>query len=160
MRHVLRARIEAVKALASFFDQLEQSSKSKSKQVYASDHLALRYGKFVGPPTATTTTRPAIASLPSSDSISEGDFYTLPPPNGRRDAREVIEFLRKRGAKIPMLSRSWQESEWAAALSSDGEGGGEGTSDGGKVESPPSTTIGDDDDVVWVARGAGDSDST
>lgn len=42
MRHVLRARVEAVKALAGFFDQLERGG--STKKLNASTHLAKRYG--------------------------------------------------------------------------------------------------------------------
>ena len=42
MRHVLRARVEAVKALASLFDQIERSG--SGKKVKASQHLARQYG--------------------------------------------------------------------------------------------------------------------
>ncbi len=42
MRHVLRARVEAVKALAVFFDQLERAG--TGKKVKASRHLARIYG--------------------------------------------------------------------------------------------------------------------
>ncbi|KAK0225417.1 hypothetical protein IW262DRAFT_1479862 [Armillaria fumosa] len=42
MRHVLRARVEAVKALAVFFDQLERVE--TGKKVKASKHLARVYG--------------------------------------------------------------------------------------------------------------------
>jgi glycerol-3-phosphate O-acyltransferase/dihydroxyacetone phosphate acyltransferase len=41
MRHVLRARAEAIKALASFFDQLERGENIKLE---SSDHLAKQYG--------------------------------------------------------------------------------------------------------------------
>ncbi|KAF8993678.1 glycerol-3-phosphate-acyltransferase [Cyathus striatus] len=93
VRHVLRARVEAVKALAVFFEQLEEGG--AKKKVKASVHLArLLGGDVIG---------------------SEGEA------EGWRYGREVIEFLRKRGAKIPRLSQAPQESEWAA-LSSEGEG--------------------------------------
>ena len=42
VRHVLRARVEAVNALAGFLDQL--STESATKRVYSSKHLAERYG--------------------------------------------------------------------------------------------------------------------
>jgi hypothetical protein len=50
MRHVLRARVEAVKALAVFFDQLEhageQTGTGKRLKIRASKHLAEVYGGF------------------------------------------------------------------------------------------------------------------
>ncbi len=42
MRHVLRARVEAVKALAGFFDQLERGG--SGKRLHASAHLAKLHG--------------------------------------------------------------------------------------------------------------------
>jgi glycerol-3-phosphate O-acyltransferase / dihydroxyacetone phosphate acyltransferase len=71
MRHVLRARVEAVNALAGFFDQLEKEGKVK---VRASIHLARLYGEG-----------------------GEGEEY------GWRYASEVVDFLKKRGAKIPEI---------------------------------------------------------
>ncbi|TFK74279.1 glycerol-3-phosphate-acyltransferase [Pluteus cervinus] len=97
MRHVLRARVEAIKALTGFFNELERTGGLGPKKVCASSHLARRYGDF--------------ATVPGED----GE----PLITGRRDAREVIEFLRKRGAKIPTTGSG--EREWAV-LSSDGEG--------------------------------------
>jgi len=43
MRHVLRARVEAVKALASFFNQLAKQS-ADQKKVVSAEHLARQYG--------------------------------------------------------------------------------------------------------------------
>ena len=105
MRHVLRARAEAVRALASFVDQLEKGPAEKC--VNASAHLAWAYGGGVEDPSAL-----------ESQSVESA---VVPPRNsaGWRRAREVITFLRKRGAKITALERGI-EADWAA-LNSDGE---------------------------------------
>lgn len=86
----------AVKALASFFDQLER--KKGSQRLKASPHLAKMYGTF------------------TDDNRVEGEGET--PVGGWREVGEVIRFLKERGAKIPTLG---PEEEWAA-LSTEGEG--------------------------------------
>ncbi|KAF7322149.1 PlsC domain-containing protein [Mycena kentingensis (nom. inval.)] len=105
MRHVLRARGEAVKALAEFFEELRiQSSQSRNRggmRVSASLHLARMYGGV------------------TSEEGAEEEV-------GWREASEVIAFLTKRGAKIPQLAPGRllgieTEADWAAALSSDAE---------------------------------------
>jgi hypothetical protein len=89
--------VEAVKALASFFDQLERMK--GSRRLKASPHLARMYGGF-------TT-----ASIKDEEEVHS-------PAEGWRDVHEVIRFLKERGAKIPTLG---PEEEWAA-LSAEGEG--------------------------------------
>lgn len=98
VRHVLRARVEAVRALASFFDQLERAG--ADKKVYASVHLARGYGG---------------GTVVHEDSEGGEDI------EGWRYGGEVIEFLRSRGGRIPMSEDIRIEGEWAA-LSSEGEG--------------------------------------
>ncbi|KAJ7049910.1 hypothetical protein C8F01DRAFT_1180895 [Mycena amicta] len=109
MRHVLRARGEAVKALAEFFEQLRvQSSQSRNRggmRVKASVHLARLYGGVEVVKTEST-----------SDGAGEGQ-----EEEGWREASEVIAFLLKRGAKVPQLGRPVEMAEWAAALTSDAE---------------------------------------
>jgi len=117
IRHVLRARSNASRLLAEFFAELERSG----KEVKASSHLAEAYGG-----------RTMGSGLQPTD---EG-VQTSPEPQGWRDAREVVRFLRERGAKIGEL-RHRIGGDWAAA-SSDGEG--EGVETEGDAE----------DDVVWV----------
>ncbi|KAJ6456367.1 hypothetical protein C8R45DRAFT_880637 [Mycena sanguinolenta] len=111
MRHVLRARVEAVKALAQFFEQLRvQSSQNRTRggmRVKASVHLARLYG---GIEVATLKTEGEDASLVDDDQHEEG----------WREASEVIAFLTERGAKIPQMKHVQVEGEWAA-LSSDTE---------------------------------------
>jgi len=110
VRHVLRARVEAVKALAIFFDHLQRAP--SSMQVKASVHLARTYGHLV--------------DVKSSET---GDMET----RGWRDVREVVRFLKHRGAKVPSLQIGPVEGEWAA-LSSEGE----------------SFTTVDDTETIWV----------
>lgn len=105
MRHVLRARAEAVRALASFVDQLEKGPAEKC--VNASAHLAWAYGGGVEDPSALESQQVESAVVPPRNSA------------GWRRVREVIAFLRKRGAKITALERGI-EADWAA-LNSDGE---------------------------------------
>ena len=100
VRHVLRARVEAVKALASFFDQLERTK--GSRRLKASPHLARMYG--------------GLTAAGMRGIKVEAEVHL--PVEGWRDVHEVIRFLKKRGAKIPTLG---PEEEWAA-LSTEGEG--------------------------------------
>ncbi|EIW63578.1 glycerol-3-phosphate-acyltransferase [Trametes versicolor FP-101664 SS1] len=121
VRHILRARVEAAKALASLLAQLERAP--ETKRVCASVHLARAYGGSVDTPAA-----PA----PTADGVQ-----TVPEPTGWRSAREVVAFLRKRGAKITTLEDR-VEGDWAA-LSSDGEDSEPVTSDKTELEwVPPS----------------------
>ncbi|EGO00424.1 hypothetical protein SERLA73DRAFT_181008 [Serpula lacrymans var. lacrymans S7.3] len=92
MKHVLRARGEAVKALLSFLSQLE--STPDTKRVKASLHLAKIYGW--------------------TDATDGSET-----PEGWRSAKEVTAFLRRKGAKIASLQEHI-EGDWAA-LSSEGE---------------------------------------
>ncbi|KAF8632302.1 hypothetical protein AX17_004882 [Amanita inopinata Kibby_2008] len=90
VRHVLRARVDAVKALANFFDQLERAE--HGRKVKASMHLARLYG-----------------------GAREGPERS----EGWRYIREVIAFLKEKGAKIPMSSQGHIEG-WRT-LSSSGD---------------------------------------
>ncbi|KAJ7162194.1 hypothetical protein C8R46DRAFT_1000160 [Mycena filopes] len=107
MRHVLRARVEAVRALAAFFEELRlQSAQSRLRggmRVKASVHLARLYGGVEVP-----------AVVPGQENGGEEE-------EGWREAGEVIAFLLKRGAKIPQMRHVQIEGEWAA-LTSDAEG--------------------------------------
>ncbi|KZT63684.1 hypothetical protein DAEQUDRAFT_815496 [Daedalea quercina L-15889] len=106
IRHVLRARVEAAKALASLFAQLERGAGAEGKRVAASAHLARAYGGGIEPP--------------SPHDLATADGVGVPlEPVGWRHAREVVAFLRKRGARIAQLGER-VEGDWAA-LSSEGE---------------------------------------
>nr|VWP02489.1 N/A [Ganoderma boninense] len=118
IRHVLRARVEAAKALASLFTQLERSP--EGKRVCAAMHLARAFGGGVD-------TRGPALEPESPDAV--------PEPQGWRHAREVVAFLRARGARFRSLEAP-VEGDWAA-LSSDGDES-EGVSTSEK------------DGIVWV----------
>ena len=122
MRHVLRARGEAVRALASFFAALEDTG--ENKQVVASAHLARRFGWV---------------DEVKVDMEAHGQGPVEAEVQGYRHAREVILFLRSRGAKIATLEREI-EGGWAGALVSEEEGT--------PVESEAGE--GEEDDIVWV----------
>ena len=90
IRHVLRARVEAVKALVAFIAHIEKGA-SEERRVKSSQHLAELYGNG---------------------------------QEGWRNGREIVSFLRKRGATIAGLEDSIRfEGEWVGgAVSSDWEG--------------------------------------
>lgn len=102
MRHVLRARAEASRSLASFIAQLETGP--ADKRVCASVHLARVYGGVE----STTGASDISCTAESSPSFA-----------GWRHAREVVSYLRGHGAKIAALERDI-EVEWVAQ-NSDGE---------------------------------------
>jgi len=110
MRHVLRARAEAVRALAGFFEQLEKAG--SAKRVRASPHLARAYGGWVE---EQVELEPDVTVELAEKSVAAAVVV------GWRSAEEVVGFLRKKGAKFPTLGRRI-EGEWAA-LSSEGEPG-------------------------------------
>ncbi|KAK6972111.1 PlsC domain-containing protein [Favolaschia claudopus] len=117
MRHVLRARVEAVKALAEFFEQLRmQSAQSRVKgggvRVKASLHLARMYGGVEAIPRKVEGEGEGVVVVVAGEAEREEE--------GWREASEVIAFLTKRGAKIPQMKHVQVEGEWAA-LSSDAE---------------------------------------
>ncbi|KAH9022575.1 glycerol-3-phosphate-acyltransferase [Lactarius pseudohatsudake] len=102
MRHVLRARAEAVRLLASCIAQLEAGP--AEKRVRASVHLARLYG--------------GIETIAPTSDASSSDSSPLTPV-GWRHAHEVVSYLRSRGAKVAALERGI-EVEWVA-LNSDGD---------------------------------------
>ncbi|KAI5982765.1 hypothetical protein F5J12DRAFT_944409 [Pisolithus orientalis] len=122
MRHVLYARGEAVRAIASFFAQLETGG--DEKRVVASLHLARRFGSVEEVEAA------------SEGGDSPGDEKT--ETKGYRRIGEVTAFLKSKGAKIPVLEREEIEGRWDAALSSE-----EGTP-------TPSDNGEGGEDLVWV----------
>lgn len=121
IRHVLRARIEAAKSLASLFNQLEHSD----KRVRASSHLARAFSGQLDPEFVEMIVTEEGATLPEE-------------PTGWRNASEVLAFLNARGAKIRGLYKR-VEGEWAA-VSSEGEG-----------EMDQDSTAGSGEDIVWVS---------
>lgn len=128
IRHVLRARGEAARALARLLSELEQPT-TPPKRVRASTHLVRAYGGTVD-------------DLSGPTEAAESVLAEL-EPKGWRSAVEVMAFLRSRGAKIKALEHR-VEGDWAA-LSSEGEGSGwESDANGGSI--------------VWVPSGAGTED--
>ncbi|OBZ70864.1 Glycerol-3-phosphate O-acyltransferase 2 [Grifola frondosa] len=125
IRHVLRARVEAAKSLASLLAQLERSA--EVKRVCASVHLARAFGGQVD------EVGPLEKETAESVEMPTG-------PVGWRSASEVVAFLRKRGAKVAALGNR-VEGDWAA-LSSDGEG-----------EESDALVGEKDEDIVWVPSG-------
>ncbi|KAH9859064.1 glycerol-3-phosphate-acyltransferase [Lenzites betulinus] len=126
IRHVLRARVEAAKALASLFAQLARAP--EGTRVTASPHLARLYGGHI-----------ETVSAPVGE-----DGLPAPEPAAWRSAREVLAFLKARGAKIAALGDR-VDGDWAA-LSSDGDG---------DFESERASPSPDKGDVQWVAPSRG-----
>lgn len=104
IRHVLRARVEAAKALASLFAQLERSA--DTKRVCASPHLARAFGGQVEEQTDQVDTEEGVEALAE--------------PVGWRSAREVAAFLRKKGARVAALEDRI-EGDWAAISEGDSD---------------------------------------
>lgn len=101
VRHVLRARIEAAKALSSLFDHLERTP--QPTDIKASVHLAQIYGY--------------LTEGVKSEVTGELEY------EGRRNVHEMIGFLTRKGGKIPTLKQTGIEGEWAAMTSeADGDG--------------------------------------
>lgn len=94
IRHVLRARLNASRALASYLEELERSD----RRLFASQYIA---DLDEAPPTEIQ--HDSSASLPVF----------------KRSSVAVMKYLRGKGAKIAQLSVK-DASDWAA-LSSDGE---------------------------------------
>jgi len=111
VRHVLRARVEAAKALEVFLTALQRDG----GRVSASARLASQFGQV------------------NEDGSS-----------GTRDVREVLAFLKARGAVLSVLRGVKAQDEWDErwGLSS----GDEGTTTHDELASPR------EDDVVWVPR--------
>ena len=110
IRHVLRARVEAVKALVAFIAHIEKGAPGE-RRVKSSQHLAESYG--------------------------DGQ-------EGRRNGKEIVSFLRKRGATIAGLEDSIRfEGEWVGeSASSDWEGeNSDNVKEDGVVWVPSSSAI-------------------
>ncbi|TFK54569.1 glycerol-3-phosphate-acyltransferase [Heliocybe sulcata] len=124
IRHVLRARVQAARALASFFEQLEKGADAQGKWVRASAHLARQFG----------------GRIDEDDTGKEIDsgVSSYCGPTGWRSAREVVAFLRRKGAKITGLERR-VEGEWAAFANGD--------------LSPTEESDAPQDEFTWVPAG-------
>ena len=97
VRHVLRYRLEAARELASTLIELE----TQNAEINASFWLAERFGGDV------------LKLSKEDEGLIE---WERPLPQGRRGGTEVVDFLRKRGARLGMASG---EGFWAAASSGD-----------------------------------------
>jgi glycerol-3-phosphate O-acyltransferase/dihydroxyacetone phosphate acyltransferase len=127
MRHILRARAEAARALASFFEQLDMAP--EGKRVQSSVHLAKRFGGWVEKRHVDHKTKDGV----------EQEVQL----QGWRSAQEVISFLKKRGAKIARLELP-VTGAWAALGSDNDLAAGSEDSDAGGDK---------DDDIVFVPSG-------
>ncbi len=122
IRHVLRARLRAIESLSSFLKDVECSG----GRVRASVHLAERFS-------------PDLVDDAKEEGTDSSGFLAVDGPKGWRDAKEVLAYLRSKGAVIEPSKE--EEGEWAAeALSSGDEGEGE-----------DAVNKHDDDETTWVA---------
>jgi glycerol-3-phosphate O-acyltransferase / dihydroxyacetone phosphate acyltransferase len=123
MRHVLRARIEAVKALAQFFYALEHDrhdsdsvlvlpgsvpgSRSivKVKEVKASLHLARRFGRVERLPPDSAFLHPSVTYSGAAGEQAAAAVGNMGEEEliGWRNVSEVVSFLKARGGKIPTI---------------------------------------------------------
>jgi glycerol-3-phosphate O-acyltransferase / dihydroxyacetone phosphate acyltransferase len=94
VRHVLRARTDAVRALAGLLTYLE--TEAPQRQLVAAPHLARAYGGRV-------------QSVPPSGAASEIDAVE----KGVRSAGEVVRFLRAKGARVAGLEEPI-EGDWVS----------------------------------------------
>lgn len=130
IRHVLRARLEATRALATFFQALQTAP--EGKRVNACGHLASTYGWV---------------EESANDALGQPEE---PLKVGYRSAKEVIEFLRSRGAKITALSAKDAGNYWATSvLSSEGEGYFDSDADSSDVVVDREA----EQELTWVAPG-------
>lgn len=103
IRHVLRARTDAARALAQFFAQLEKNGAAQ-QWVRASVHLARAHGGKV-------------EDIPEGEAV-EGELVAgvKVTQRGLRSAKEVVNYLRNKGARITTLERQI-EGGWGALSS-------------------------------------------
>lgn len=100
VRHVLRTRLEAARDLARTLFELEE----KDTQVNASFWLAERYGGEV------------LKVSKEHEALME---WERPLSEGRRSGREVVSFLRSKGARLG-AGASRIDSHWAALSGDEG----------------------------------------
>ncbi|CAG8741544.1 12812_t:CDS:1, partial [Acaulospora colombiana] len=110
VRHLLRARVEATRQLAAFLRKVDK----EGVRVAASGFLVDVYG---GGHDSLFTDPPYGAAVVGDETA---ELY----PSGWRHGREVIRYLRDKGAMVNKIMAAeggdFVEDEWAA-LSSDGE---------------------------------------
>ena len=98
VRHVLRMRIDAARQLSQTLLKLEEVD----AEVNASFWLAERYGGDV------------------MNEKFDGMDWEKPMPRGRRVGKEVVGYLRTKGARV---GHARTESHWAASSGDEGEKG-------------------------------------
>jgi glycerol-3-phosphate O-acyltransferase/dihydroxyacetone phosphate acyltransferase len=99
IRHVLRARSDAVRALSAFMALLDAPG-AQQRWVRASPHLALAHGGRV-------------EDLKPSEQDSESGVPRA-DKQGWRTAAEVVRYLSSKGAKIQTLDRPIESDHWAS----------------------------------------------
>ncbi|KAF9520307.1 hypothetical protein BS47DRAFT_1335910 [Hydnum rufescens UP504] len=110
IRHVLRARLNASQALATFLAEVERSGQNVRASLYLAKQFDGSYD-----------------TEPSEPQGGELGFLMSDGPQGWRGSREVITFLRSQGARIAALQEQ-DEGDWAAGQLSSGDEGVEDNS--------------------------------
>ena len=100
VRHVLRIRLEAARELASVLFELEE----RDTQLEASFWLAEEHGGEV---------------MKFSKEQEGLEDWERPLPRGARDGREVVGFLRRKGARLG--AARVDEDHWAASSGDEGQ---------------------------------------
>ncbi|KAG8906724.1 hypothetical protein FRB99_006322 [Tulasnella sp. 403] len=142
IRHVLRARTEASRALAAFLEELEVMS----PRVRVSAHLGHPEGSFEEgyvSGLSSDTSEYLDAGISSAGTSTPGSSSSRAEKKAYLEGREIINFFRARGAKI---AHQKSDVDWAAAASSSEA---EETAHKGHraVHSDP-------EEVVWVSPAA------
>ncbi|WWC91816.1 uncharacterized protein L201_006763 [Kwoniella dendrophila CBS 6074] len=100
VKHVLRTRLQAAKELARVLLQIE----SKDQQINSSFWLAEEFGGEVLKPSK------------EEENLNEWEREL---PKGRRNGKEVIQFLRQRGARLGVLKSD--EGHWVSSSGGENE---------------------------------------
>jgi glycerol-3-phosphate O-acyltransferase/dihydroxyacetone phosphate acyltransferase len=147
VKHVLRARIEAARALSDFLRDIERSG----VQVRASTHLARLFGGTIDPDARDSTgvglglgstippssTDPAVLeSLAEPTGTEPEGVLPYLYPQGWRSGKEVVRLLRDQGANMVLLQESAEDEEAWALVSSDGEAEPEDMTPKEEIDSP------------------------
>ncbi|KAG8985674.1 hypothetical protein FRB93_005743 [Tulasnella sp. JGI-2019a] len=150
VRHVLRARIEASRALTAFMEELER----KSPRVRVSVQLGRPEGSieegYVSGVSSSDAGDYLDVGKASSASSTGGSPSGQPEKRAYLEGREIVNFLRSRGA---MIAHQRQDADWAAAAASSSDGEGE---DGNGLGRRRQAAVEDSDadEVVWVSPAA------
>ncbi|KAG8934545.1 hypothetical protein FRC02_009757 [Tulasnella sp. 418] len=152
IRHVLRARIEASQALATFLEELEY----KSPRIRVSSHLGhpegqVEEGYVSGMSSTSASERSGYVDASGNHNSNSSDSLSTPVLLGEGEkkayleGKEIIALLRRRGARV---KHEGQHSDWAAVVSSS-----EGEDNSG-AEGEGEDDDADADEVVWVSPSA------